>query len=140
MDDEASVRGLTVTMLKSLGHAVDVVDNGAAAVEQYVRALKTGQPFDAILLDLVVPGGLGGSEALEMISEIDPGVKAIMVTGGTQARGSSDFLDYGFKAVIAKPFTLEELKTTLRAVMLPESEEIDTRIHTLMLPGSWQVH
>jgi len=140
MDDEASVRGLTVKMLKSLGHAVDVVDNGAAAVEQYVRALKTGQPFDAVLLDLVVPGGLGGREALEMISEIDPGVKAIMVTGCTQTCRSSEFLDDGFKAVIAKPFTLEELKTTLCAVLLPESEEIDTRIHTLMMPGSWQVH
>jgi PAS domain S-box-containing protein len=125
MDDEASVRGLTVNMLKSLGHAVEVVDNGSAAVERYARALKTGQPFDAILLDLIVPCGLGGREALELISEIDPAVKAIMVSGYAQNSETSEFRDYGFKAVIAKPFTLEELKTTL---------------HTVMVPGSWRVH
>jgi PAS domain S-box-containing protein len=125
MDDEPSVRLLTVNMLKALGHTVDVVDNGAAAVERYTRALKTGRPFDAILLDLIVPCGLGGREALELISEIDPAVKAIMVSGYARNSETAEFRDYGFKAVIAKPFTLEELKTTL---------------HTVMVPGSWLVH
>ena len=141
MDDEASVRGLTVRMLQSLGYAVEVVDNGTAAVEQYTQALKTGQPFDAILLDLLVPCGLGGREALEMISEIDPAVKAIMVTGCVRNSDTTEFLDYGFKAVIAKPFTFDELKTTLRTVMLPGNcEDLKPTLHTVMLPGSWQVH
>jgi len=141
MDDEASVRGVTVRMLQSLGYAVEVVDNGNAAVEQYTQALKTGRPFDAILLDLMVPCGLGGREALEMISEIDPAVKAIMVTGCVQSSETTEFLDYGFKAVIAKPFTFEELKTTLRTVTLSgHCEEFKPALHTVMLPGSWQVH
>jgi len=125
MDDEVLVRGLTVNMLKSLGHTVEVADNGNIAVEQYSRALKTGRPFDAVLLDLIVPCGLGGREALEMISEIDPAVKAIMVSGYTPNPESTEFKDYGFKAVIAKPFTLEELKTTL---------------HSVMTPSGWRVH
>jgi PAS domain S-box-containing protein len=141
MDDEASVRGLTVRMLKALGHTVEVVENGTAAVEQYAQALKTGQPFDAILLDLIVPCGLGGREALELISEIDPAVKAIMVSGYAQNSETTEFQEYGFKAVIAKPFTLEELKRTLHEVILPANyEELKTTIHTVMLPGTWQVH
>jgi PAS domain S-box-containing protein len=141
MDDDESLRTHTVKMLQSLGHSVEVADTGSAAVEQYVRALKTGQPFDAVLLDLVVPRGLGGREALEMISEIDPAVKAIMVTGCPETAETTELLDFGFKAAIAKPFTLEHLKTTLRTVMLPENcEELVTPLHAVMLPGSWQVH
>jgi len=125
MDDEAACRSLTVQMLRLLGHSVEAVDDGNAAVERYTHALKTDQPFDAILLDLIVPSGLGGREALEMISEVDPKVKAIMVSGRARNSMSDDSEDFGFKAVIAKPFTLEELKTTLR---------------TVMVPGGWQVH
>jgi PAS domain S-box-containing protein len=125
MDDEATCRSLTVKMLKLLGHSVEAVHDGNAAVEQYARALKTDRPFDAILLDLMVPSGLGGREALELISEIDPSVKAIMVSGRAGNSMPDDSEDLGFKAVIAKPFTLEELKTTL---------------HTVMVPGGWRVH
>jgi PAS domain S-box-containing protein len=121
MDDEAAVRLLTVKMLKALGHGVEVADNGTAAVERYLRALRAGQPFDAILLDLIVPCGLGGREALELISEFDPAVKAIMVSGYAQQPATTEFRDYGFKAVIAKPFTLEELKATLSTVMVTGS-------------------
>jgi nitrogen-specific signal transduction histidine kinase/ActR/RegA family two-component response regulator len=125
MDDEAPFRHVTVHMLKSLGHTVEVADNGAAAVERYARAFRTGQPFDAVLLDLIVPCGLGGREALEQISEIDPAVKAIMVSGYAHSSEAAEFHDYGFKASIAKPFTLQELKATL---------------HTVMLPEGWRVH
>jgi PAS domain S-box-containing protein len=121
MDDEPSVRLLTVNMLKALGHGVEVANNGTAAVERYLGALKTGRPFDAILLDLIVPCGLGGREALEQITEIDPGVKAIMVSSYGQNPETAECPDYGFKAVIAKPFTIEELKATLHSVMVPES-------------------
>jgi len=125
MDDEATCRSLTVKMLSLLGHSVEAVHDGDAAVERYARALKTEHPFDAILLDQVVPSGLGGREALEQISEIDPSVKAIMVSGRAHNSMATDSEDLGFKAVIAKPFTLEELRTTLR---------------TVMVPGGWQVH
>jgi len=125
MDDEATCRSLTVKMLKLLGHSVEAVHDGNAAVEQYACAMKTDRPFDAILLDLMVPSGLGGREALELISEIDPSVKAIMVSGRAGNSIPDDSEDLGFKAVIAKPFTLEELKTTLR---------------TVMVPGGWRVH
>jgi PAS domain S-box-containing protein len=125
MDDEATCRSLTVKMLRLLGHSVEAVHDGNAAVERYTHALNTDHPFDAILLDLIVPSGLGGREALELISEVDPSVKAIMVSGRARNSMPADSEDLGFKAVIAKPFTLEELRTTLR---------------TVMVPGGWQVH
>ena len=125
MDDEANCRSLTVKMLSLLGHSVEAVHDGNAAVERYTHALNTEHPFDAILLDLIVPSGLGGREALELISEVDPSVKAIMVSGRARNSMPADSEDLGFKAVIAKPFTLEELRTTLR---------------TVMVPGGWQVH
>ena len=111
MDDEASIRMLAVNMLTFLGHDAEVVDNGTAAVEQYARALKTGEPFDAVILDLIVPGGVGAREAMELLSEVDPAVKAIVVSGYAQDPAMTEYRDYGFKAVIAKPFTLEELNS-----------------------------
>ncbi len=103
MDDEANCRSLTVKMLRLLGHSVEAVHDGNAAVEQYTHALNTEHPFDAILLDLIVPSGLGGREALELISEVDPSVKAIMVSGRARNSMPADSEDLGFKAVIAKP-------------------------------------
>ena len=127
MDDEASVRRLARNMLSLLGHEVEVVNNGAAAVERYTRALMSGRPFDALMLDLVVPGGMGGREALALLSEVDPAVKAktIVVSGYTRDAALDGFREEGFKAFIAKPYTLEELDSTL---------------HSVISCGKWRVH
>jgi PAS domain S-box-containing protein len=117
MDDEASIRMLAANMLTFLGHDVAVVDNGRSAVEQYTHAMMTGEPFDAVILDLIVPGGEGAREAMELLSEVDPAVNAIVVSGYAQDPAMTEYRDYGFKGVISKPFTLEELNTTLHSVM-----------------------
>ena len=120
MDDEASIRTLAVNMLKFLGHDAEVVNNGSAAVEQYRNALKTGQPYAAVILDLMVPGGMGAREAMQRLTEIDPSVNAIVVSGYAQDPVMTEYRDYGFKAVIGKPFTLAELSQTLDLVMVRE--------------------
>jgi CheY-like chemotaxis protein len=125
MDDEPAVRTLAVNMLKYLGHEAVVAESGSAAIEQYRRALKRGQPFDAVMLDLVVPGGKGGRETIDELTEIDPAVNAIIVSGYAQDSTLTEYRDYGFKAVIAKPFTLQELSTAL---------------HSVIIPRHWQVH
>ena len=125
MDDEAGIRSLAVRMLNRLGHDVEAVDDGMSAVDRYTRALKSGNPFDAVLLDLVVPGGMGGRETMELLHEVDPGVKAIVVSGYAQDPTVTQFREYGFKASIAKPYTLEELDATL---------------HSVITTGKWQVH
>ena len=125
MDDEAGIRSLAMRMLNRLGHEVEVVDDGMAAVERYTRAFKSGNPFDAVLLDLVVPGGMGGRETIELLNEVDPGVKAIVVSGYAQDPTVTQCRDFGFKASIAKPYTLEELDATL---------------HSVITTGKWRVH
>ncbi len=125
MDDEAGIRSLAVRMLNRLGHEVEAVDDGTAVLERYARALESGKPFDAVLLDLVVPGGMGGRETMELLSQVDPCVKGIVVSGYAQDPTLTEFQHFGFKASIAKPYTLEELDSTL---------------HAVIKTGKWSVH
>ena len=119
MDDEMSVQMLTTNMLRFLGHDTAVESEGLAAVRRYKRSLAAGHPFDAVILDLTVPNGIGGREAMELLHQLDPGVTAIVTSGYAQDPVMTNFRDYGFKAVIAKPFTLQELNHTLNLAMVP---------------------
>jgi PAS domain S-box-containing protein len=117
MDDEGSSRTLTTNMLDFLGYDVAVTDSGSAAVEHFKQALNAGSPFDAVLLDLVVPGDIGGVETMDKLGALDPEVKAILMSGLGQDPAVTEFRAYGFRAVITKPFTLHELNVTLRSVI-----------------------
>src|SRR6185503_5868730 len=81
MDDEGAARTLTTNMLDFLGYDVDVTDSGSAAVERFKEALNSGCPFDAVLLDLMVPGDIGGVETMDRLAALDPEVKAILMSG-----------------------------------------------------------
>jgi len=116
MDDESSVRTLAINMLEYLGYEAEVVDGGTAAIERFAAALKAGRPFDVVMLDLIVPGDIGGKEAVARLTGIDPTVKAVLVSGFAQDSVLSEFRDFGFQAVITKPFTLQELSETLRTI------------------------
>ena len=115
--DSGSVRTLAINMLDFLGYEVEVVESGAAAIEQFALARQQGHPFDVVMLDLIVPGAMGGREAIDQLAGIDPGVKAILVSGYAQDSVLAEYRDYGFQAIITKPFTLQELSTTLHSVM-----------------------
>jgi PAS domain S-box-containing protein len=125
MDDEPAIRMIAAQMLRYLGHEAVVTDNGHAAIEQYRHALERDQPFDAVMLDLVTPGAMGGRETIEGLTALDPDVNAIVVSGYTQDSVLAKYREYGFKAVIAKPFTLQELNSAL---------------HAAIVPHHWQVH
>ena len=119
MDDEEAVRRLAGNMLEYLGYDGEIVDSGNAAVERFTRALQQGHPFDVVILDLIVPGGLGGQEAIARLAAIDPSVKAIVMSGYAQESTMTDYHAHGFQAAISKPFTLQELSTTLQFVVAP---------------------
>ena len=121
MDGDATFRALAVTMLEFLGYTPEVVSSGSAAVERYKRALASGCPFDAVILDLVVPEGMGGREAMAQLGVIDRKVTAILSSGYVEDSMVGELQQLGFKAIIAKPFTLNELSNTLHAVMAPPS-------------------
>jgi two-component system, cell cycle sensor histidine kinase and response regulator CckA len=108
MDDEDSVRRVTCALLMRLGYEVVPSADGAEAIEIYRRSLTSGNRFAFVILDLTVPGGLGGRETLASISEMDPNVIAIATTGYSNDPILSNPEAYGFRAGLAKPYSRQE--------------------------------
>jgi PAS domain S-box-containing protein len=124
MDDEASIRRVTGNMLEFLGYQAEVVETGTVALERFQEALERGRPFDVVMLDLLVAGGMGGQETMDRLWRLAPSVKAVLVSGHVQQSSMAEYRDHGFGAVMTKPFTLEELSTTLRAVLAPTASRV----------------
>ncbi len=116
MDDEEIVLEVIQEMLKILGHEVVGVKDGKEAIEAYKEAKQKANPFDVVILDLTVPGGMGGNETLKELKKIDPDVKAIVSSGYSNDPIMSEYEKYGFKAVVPKPYGMDELKEALRKV------------------------
>ena len=114
MDDDENVRRMTKRLLESNGFEVVESPDGALAVTEYDRARGAGEPFRAVILDLVVRGGLGGVETLAKLREIDPMVKAIVVSGYSDDPVMADCRLFGFLEAVAKPFTTEEIGAAIR--------------------------
>jgi len=117
MDDEEIVRDTIGEMLSFLGYKTEFAKDGVEAIDLYVQALKSNEPFDMVILDLTVPGGMGGQEAMEEFLAIDPKIRAIVSSGYANNRIMSEYGRYGFVDVITKPYKLEELGETVSRVM-----------------------
>lgn len=116
MDDEERVRQTAVEMLTFLGYDVELAEDGAEAVKLYKQAFLSGRPFDVVITDLTIRGGMGGRQALSELIKIDPGVKAI-VSSGYASEALLQYIKYGFYDVIAKPYRLQELGKVLSGVI-----------------------
>jgi CheY-like chemotaxis protein len=114
MDDEAVIREVAGEILNHLGFEVDFAKNGEEAVELFARARESGRPFAAVILDLTIPGGMGGKEAVAGMLKIDPSVKAIVASGYANDTIFSDYMSYGFSGCITKPYTFNELTMVMR--------------------------
>jgi two-component system cell cycle sensor histidine kinase/response regulator CckA len=117
MDDEDIVRMLLGRMLAGAGYEVELTKEGAEAVQKYNEAKKSGKPFDAVILDLTVPGGMGGKEVLEKLLEIDPEVKAIVSSGYATDPIMSEYKKYGFSAVVIKPYSISQMEEALQSLL-----------------------
>jgi PAS domain S-box-containing protein len=117
MDDEEQVRTVVGEMLQLMGYKVVLAEEGKAAVELYRSAMNAGKPFDAVIMDLTVPGGMGGREAMKELLAIDPDAKAIVSSGYSTDPVMARPEEYGFKGVVAKPFHAGDLHDVLRKVM-----------------------
>jgi len=113
MDDEEIIRDTAALALASSGHEATVVPDGAAAVKAYADAHTAGRPFEVVILDLTVPGGMGGEQAVREILKIDPAARVVVSSGYSSNPVMARFRDYGFCAVVPKPY---ELAGLLRAV------------------------
>jgi two-component system cell cycle sensor histidine kinase/response regulator CckA len=114
MDDEAAIRELTSQLLGTLGYEVTAVPDGLEAVRIYERALRRGENFQAVILDATVRGGMGGVATIERLRSLDPTVNAIICSGYSDEAALSEFLAYGFRGALPKPFTRSELAEALQ--------------------------
>ncbi|MCP4633528.1 MAG: PAS domain S-box protein [candidate division Zixibacteria bacterium] len=109
MDDEETIRMVTGVTLIKAGYKVEFAADGKEAVDKYKLSVDEGSPFDLIFMDLTIPGGMGGQEALEQIKEIDPDAKAIVSSGYSNNPVMADHEKFGFCGVITKPYKAENL-------------------------------
>ena len=113
MDDEEPVREATQAMLEELGYTVECTENGSDAVDLYLKRKKEGIPFSAVIMDLTIPGGMGGKEAINMLLMLDPNVKAIVSSGYSTDPVMANYREYGFVAVLRKPYRAQDLSAIL---------------------------
>lgn len=113
MDDEEEIRELAGEMLKSIGYDVELAKDGSEAIETYKHATAAGCPFDVLIMDLTIPGSMGGKEAVKILKEFDPQVKAIVSSGYANDPVMADYQKFGFTEVIAKPYKIAELSKVL---------------------------
>ena len=117
MDDEELVRDVASEMLKVLGYEAEFATEGREAVDMYAAALAQGRPFDLVILDLTVPGGMGGKETMKKLMEIDPGVKAIVSSGYSKDTILAEYRKFGFSGVIAKPYRVSEFSKAVKSTL-----------------------
>ncbi len=117
MDDEAMIRELTGNLLDHLGYQADFAEAGHEAVRKYQDAMDESDPYDAVILDLTIKGGMGGQETIKMLKEIDPAVRAIVSSGYSDNPVIANYEHYGFCAVVAKPYEMVEFSRKLYRVV-----------------------
>ena len=117
MDDEEPIRLMVAALLQRLGFQVVVTADGQEAISRYSEALTSRERFDLVIMDLTVPGGMGGKEAMTELRKLDPGVKGLVSSGYSSDPIMANFRAHGFSGMVAKPYRLTDLAKAIRAVM-----------------------
>ena len=117
MDDAKAVRDVTGAMLSYIGYDVEFARDGREAIALYREAKQSEEPFDAVILDLTVQGGMGGKEAIQLLLALDPHIRAIISSGYSGDPIMSEYREYGFKTAILKPYKMEELEEILERLI-----------------------
>jgi len=117
MDDDRILREMMREMLEMLGYDAQFAKDGAEAIEMYRKAKESGKPYDVVILDLTIPGGMGGEEVIKILLEIDPEVKAVVFSGYSDDEVMLNFREYGFKGMMPKPFDTYALGKVLNDVL-----------------------
>jgi PAS domain S-box-containing protein len=114
MEDDEALIWVGEKILRRMGHRVDSTRNGSEAVELFIKARERGDAFDLVILDLTIRGGMGGQKTMGKLIEIDPDVKAIVVSGYADDPVMANYKEFGFKAAIAKPYTITKFSKVIR--------------------------
>ena len=117
MDDDEMIRDMTTEMLGFLGYQVTTCETGAEAITQYKAGKESGAPFSAVIMDLTIPGGMGGKEAAKHVLAIDPKACLIVSSGYSNDPIMSDYRAYGFNGAVEKPYNINELGQLLSSLL-----------------------
>lgn len=115
LDDDAMLRKATSIFLGKVGCEVEAASDGIDALERYQRAGLSGAPFDLVILDLSIPGGMGGVETMQRLREFDPEVKAIITSGYPNDPSIQEYERLGFTGAMVKPYTIQDLNATVES-------------------------
>ena len=117
MDDEEMIRDILTEMIEYLGYQVTTCENGEEAIATYKADIESAKPFLAVIMDLTIPGGMGGKEAAEQILAIDPKASLIVSSGYSNDPIMSDYGSYGFIGAVTKPYNINQLSQLLSLVL-----------------------
>ncbi len=117
MDDEEAIRDVAQTMLVGLGYEADTARDGQEAVDKFTTAIGAGSPFDLVIMDLTIKGGMGGLETLGRLREIEPSVRAVVSSGYSNDPVMADFRTHGFTGVLIKPYRVGNMAEVVEAVL-----------------------
>jgi CheY-like chemotaxis protein len=118
MDDEELIREIAGQMMKHDGHHVEFAEHGEAAIEKYRSARDSGAPFDMVILDLTIRGGMGGRETVKHLLAINPALKAIVSSGYSDDAVIAEHAKHGFAARLTKPYKIAELRNVINSLLL----------------------
>ncbi|MDQ1331607.1 MAG: two-component system, cell cycle sensor histidine kinase and response regulator CckA, partial [Thermodesulfobacteriota bacterium] len=121
MDDDSALKAMTGEMLEVLGYEAEFAADGVEAINMFTEARKCGKPYDAAILDLTIPGGMGGKETIRKLLELDHELKAIVCSGYSDDPVMANYREYGFKGIMPKPFDLQALGRVLNEVLKAEN-------------------
>ncbi len=120
MDDEDFIRNLGCSILRRYGYQAHAVADGNAAISEYARARQAGQPYQLVILDLTIPGGMGGKQTMEELLKLDPAVKAIVSSGYSNDLVLSNYQAHGFRGMVSKPYDVADFAHTVERVLTGE--------------------
>ena len=121
MDDEQLILTTAKAILTRLGYEVTTAKEGSETIQLYRLAMQENRPFAAVILDLTIPEGMGGADVIKELLRLDPSVKAVVSSGYSDDPIMSNYLEYGFSAVAAKPYSVNRISTLLQQLLNPNS-------------------
>ena len=130
MDDDEEIRQTTGDVLKRLGYMVEFAGDGSRTIDLYREAREAGTPFDAVIMDLTIPGGMGGDEALKRLQTIDPNIRAILSSGHMNNPIVIEYRKYGFSGLVPKPYRIDDLGEIVHAVIQDRISGAPDRLHS----------
>ena len=116
MDDDEQILSISEAMLKHLGCTTLLARDGEEAIQLYKQAMDGGKPVDIVIMDLTIPGGMGGKEAAEELLKLAPEARVVVSSGYSNDPVMADYKKYGFCASIIKPYQLSELAEVIQRV------------------------